>query len=410
MEQAKGNAVSGTTLAQYVHDAVEVERPIRELEGQIEELKHQLDEKTAQIEREIAGERATKKAMLDSSLKHEPKMRPKEVEPSIYQIEQMAIKERAKLIRVGLWIAAAMISPMIGILVFLRMVPHLNSSSEGLGFGLSVIFGPLAVVLIIFGIRFSVAKKKSIDITRRKIRARLDQNNFEIEKENRCTLAGWEKHNKQLAAELENIDELEKTRKQELADGAEKIKELESQLSGLQAGREKFYEAGLIPPDYRTFEHVSGLDAIFRNGRADDMRQALEIYEETLFREEIKQAASRMQGSISAIYINLNSVGRRLDDLKGALAGVSESNRQAAELNKRMLYETQMNRAAAEELRRNSEEAMRYASEAQRAAREEAEKNDKLRRQISDAQWEAREEARKNDELRRKISDHLDDN
>ena len=42
MEQAKGNAVSGTTLAQYVHDAVEVERPIRELEGQIEELKKKL--------------------------------------------------------------------------------------------------------------------------------------------------------------------------------------------------------------------------------------------------------------------------------------------------------------------------------------------------------------------------------
>ncbi len=408
MEQAKGNTVSGTTLAQYVHDAVEVERPICELEGRIWELKKKLADN-----REAAKQAAEKAKVMQSELERSsqnpPKIRAKKEFPKDDAIRELVRAERKNQSSNGFTISVVLIL-VFAISAAVAFCALSASGESGMPGVVGIFIVATISILVAYSIHDKNAYRKAEEIVVQRIQVHLDEEDIDIDEENRCTLADWEKHNKQLAAELENIDELEKTRKQELADGAEKIKELESQLAGLQAGREKFYEAGLIPPDYRTFEHVSGLDAIFRNGRADDMRQALEIYEETLFREEIKQAASRMQSSISAIYINLNSVGRRLDDLKGALAGVSESNRQAAELNKRMLYEAQMNRAAAEELRRNSEEAMRYASEAQRAAREEAEKNDKLRRQISDAQWEAREEARKNDELRRKISDHLDDN
>ena len=62
----------------------------------------------------------------------------------------------------------------------------------------------------------------------------------------------------------------------------------------LHAKKESLYRANIIPPDYRELDCVLMFHQIFRNDLADTMREAVKIYEERVFRQEVIRGIDRI--------------------------------------------------------------------------------------------------------------------
>ncbi len=143
---------------------------------------------------------------------------------------------------------------------------------------------------------------------------------------------------------------------------------LTTQISNLRANRNqiqstlsRFYDIGIIPPDYRYMDCTIMLDQIFRNDLADTMRDAIRIYEERIFRGEVIKGMDRicsMLGNLSAGMIaieqRLNSIDSNVKMMSQDLytfseriaAGQAKQQKATAEL----LEETKMHRYAAEQV------------------------------------------------------------
>ncbi|MBE6664800.1 MAG: hypothetical protein E7603_01085 [Ruminococcaceae bacterium] len=89
--------------------------------------------------------------------------------------------------------------------------------------------------------------------------------------------------------------------------------------------KQELYEFGIIPPDYRMFDCVLQFDQIFRNDLADTMREAVKIYEERVFRNEIVRGIDRIYNMLLSIRDTMYGVGIVLSSIKNEVHLMSQN-------------------------------------------------------------------------------------
>ena len=130
---------------------------------------------------------------------------------------------------------------------------------------------------------------------------------------------------------------------------------------------DRMYVMDVIPPDYRYFDCILVLNQIFRNDLADNMREAVDLYEERVFRGEVLKGVrniysrlEKMNASMSYMVNDLREVQREVGAMDRNMAQISqrisrgEVNRLAA------VREVQSARYAAEAVERSRERCNEY--------------------------------------------------
>lgn len=99
---------------------------------------------------------------------------------------------------------------------------------------------------------------------------------------------------------------------------------LDDRCKVLQIQLEKIYEYNIIPPDYRTLDCVLMLLHIYRNGLADNMRDAINLYETRVFRGELIKGLNNIFDKLEEIADRLGQVGNTLKRIESDISIMSE--------------------------------------------------------------------------------------
>lgn len=78
----------------------------------------------------------------------------------------------------------------------------------------------------------------------------------------------------------------------------------------------ELYDLNIIPPDYRTLDCVLMLHQIFRNGLKDSMAEAVLLYEERVFRQEVIQGLDKIYEMLGTLNASMRAVESRLIEVK----------------------------------------------------------------------------------------------
>ena len=153
---------------------------------------------------------------------------------------------------------------------------------------------------------------------------------------------------------------------------------LQESIQSIHSQKQDLYSIGIIPPDYREMDCVIMLHQIFRNGLKDNMADAILLYEERVYRQEIIRGIEKIYVMLGQLNATMRAIEDRLMDVQHELQMIgSDMSNQLASIQdnqSRMLSEmqdasrTQEAYAAAQE-RWQSEQlaetrASRYAAEA----------------------------------------------
>ena len=84
----------------------------------------------------------------------------------------------------------------------------------------------------------------------------------------------------------------------------------------LHAKKESLYRANIIPPDYRELDCVLMFHQIFRNDLADTMREAVKLYEERVFRQEVIRGIDRIYSMLGRLASSMSSIENRLVQIR----------------------------------------------------------------------------------------------
>ena len=153
---------------------------------------------------------------------------------------------------------------------------------------------------------------------------------------------------------------------------------LKNSIQTLCEKKEDLYSIGIIPPDYRQMDCVIMLHQIFRNGLKDNMADAILLYEERVFRQEIIRGIDKIYKMLGQLKDSMRAIESRLMEVKQELQmiGSDMSNQLAAiaDNQSRLLSEmedaseAQASYAAAQEQWQREQlaetRASRYAAEA----------------------------------------------
>ena len=96
------------------------------------------------------------------------------------------------------------------------------------------------------------------------------------------------------------------------------------QREQLQAQLSKMYNFDIIPVDYRTFDCAIMLLHIFRNGLADNMRDAINLYETRVFRGELVRGMNNIINQLDTLSVKLGQVGHTLNRMQADINIMSE--------------------------------------------------------------------------------------
>lgn len=78
----------------------------------------------------------------------------------------------------------------------------------------------------------------------------------------------------------------------------------------------QLYSLGIVPPDYRTLDSLVMLDSIFRNDLADTMREAVLIYDERVFRNEVLRGIDRIYTMLGQLSSSMRALETRLIEVR----------------------------------------------------------------------------------------------
>ncbi len=134
----------------------------------------------------------------------------------------------------------------------------------------------------------------------------------------------------------------------------EQIGMIRSKRNEIAAKLTELYGFGLIPPDYRQMDCVIMLDQIFRNGLADDMRSAILLYEERVRHGEIIRGLDKIASMLGRLSQGMSAITYRLESINGNVTRMSRDLENYNELllssNNQLLKEMKNNRQATQEL------------------------------------------------------------
>lgn len=137
------------------------------------------------------------------------------------------------------------------------------------------------------------------------------------------------------------------------------ISDLRTKRNQVQSTLSRFYDLGVIPPDYRYMDCAIMLDQIFRNDLADTMRDAIKIYEERVFRGEVIKGMDRICSMLGNLSAGMMAIEQRLSfidsnvkmmsqDLYNFSERIAQGQAKQQKATEDLLKETEMSRYAAE--------------------------------------------------------------
>lgn len=109
---------------------------------------------------------------------------------------------------------------------------------------------------------------------------------------------------------------IQKERKAHAALLDRQIAALQPHIVTLFNQKYELYDLNIIPPDYRTLDCVLMLHQIFRNGLKDNMAEAILLYEERVFRQEVIRGIDKIYEMLGALNASMRAVEERLIDVR----------------------------------------------------------------------------------------------
>lgn len=96
----------------------------------------------------------------------------------------------------------------------------------------------------------------------------------------------------------------------------EQAEVLEQKANQIAEKKMQLYSLGIVPPDYRTLDSLVMLDSIFRNDLADTMREAVLIYDERVFRNEVLRGIDRIYTMLGQLSSSMRALETRLIEVR----------------------------------------------------------------------------------------------
>ncbi len=112
------------------------------------------------------------------------------------------------------------------------------------------------------------------------------------------------------------LSTIEKERKAHRAVLDSQIAALQPHIVTLFNQKYALYDLNIIPPDYRTLDCVLMLHQIFRNGLKDNMAEAVLLYEERVFRQEVIRGIDKIYEMLGDLNASMRAVEERLIDVR----------------------------------------------------------------------------------------------
>ncbi len=94
------------------------------------------------------------------------------------------------------------------------------------------------------------------------------------------------------------------------------IEILDKKILEIYDKKQSLYKANIIPPDYRALDCVIMFHQIFRNDLADTMREAIKIYEERVFRQEVIRGIDRIYQMLGRLSASMSLIENRLVQIR----------------------------------------------------------------------------------------------
>ncbi len=370
------NLPSKDVLGSYVHDAAEMEFDLLTMEKSREELKEKILKERSRNIRQEQGGFVPKKHLEKRALQPE-------VLENTYALK-LPEKDGFKDFGTN-FLSLGFCSVILALIIsFIALLNRESGEITGLGIGLLVVF---AILSLLGQIIYGIAKNSSVESKRAEILAshhneiatkneKIRRDNATVENYNNKTLPrlnaeideenrkGEELHEQQIQAAIAEHECF-------LSMLDEQYRELENAINKARAQREKFYSVNIIPTDYRTIECTFFLDHSFRNDLVDTVRQGIERYELSEYRNSVLgglQTIANSLGNLTGLMLDLgnriNSIQNQVSVMSNDLYNMTERQaRMQSEMddnNRRVLEENRLQRYATESLNRNAEKIVKY--------------------------------------------------
>ena len=330
--------VSKKTVAQFVHDAVEMETAIFTLEKMVEECKKRKKTIISEAEDNLT------KAENNLKIKKDEYSGQKggwweEIQPPTKENIGCGITIFVGFLR---GIAVAFVT---GVILFLVLDVFFNTSMEEINEGITVLFMYGIIALTIIASYILAIRKRNAEY---KNKIKEYEETCKLGKDCARMIADdllqAVNHCKEMVSKA-HIRLTEAEKKGQRIDL--QIKEINSKRKQLQSDLSVFYNYDIIPPDYRYMDCVIILDQIFRNDLADTMREAIKIYEERVFRGSVIRGMDKICSMLGQLSSDMSAISLKLDMINNNVAHMSGD---LERFNQRIASESAKNRAATEEL------------------------------------------------------------
>lgn len=123
-------------------------------------------------------------------------------------------------------------------------------------------------------------------------------------------------------------------------------KNFENQASEIDKIKQKMHRFNVIPEDYRDVGCLLELYKIFKNNLADNMREAITIYETRVFRGEVIKSIKRIGDMIDDLSDDLYDIHRDISNMGNEIQQMRRSQENNAAMQSEMLSEMRATRYA----------------------------------------------------------------
>ena len=409
--------LSKNVLSSYVHDALEMEIGLVTMNKCRKELKEQIKkvkkiDVTADVKKPMINKKITPKREEVPLPKEQPKLKSlleETEEDKIKYIRKFREENRSRYFKAGLF--TFLLFLIIGI-AFVVMLPAVMEETGDAVMGKMLLGMAIIAIGIPILVKIKKANNNKLDDEARytyssEIKRKNDEieaeNNREIararrvyeekckqvEEQNEALLAKYKEDCKKAEEENERLRQLDQQEWDAYSRRCnEKKKEhgrlvamLEKQLSNLDENlitanlrRDKFYSVNIVPIDYRTIPVLLYLDHSFRNDLVDTVRQGIDRYELSEYRNAVLKGLDNISARLDNLSGLMLDLGKRLDHINVQVSMMGNdlynmAERQAKmqdEMNEnsfRALEESRLQRYATEALNRTEEKILEYCKD-----------------------------------------------
>lgn len=329
-----GNPIEKRTIAQFVHDAVEMETAIFTLDKLEQDIKTKKQDLLTNAEKEI--QKATQYVNQYKIEYNNTKQEFEKIKSKKYYDNDFPWG-RFVLFSFLFFIALLPILPFV-----VALIGHAGGKIAFISLNVAVIIwiGSAIIIAIIISYIFTYkTNQKDNEAARSAHQAQLTEAENAY---NRATY-NYQGNLSRLRSANENYDIAQKKE----AMYEEQLLSLNDTRAKIKGNLRSFYNYNLIPLDYRYLDCVVMLDQIFRNDLADTMREAIKIYEERVFRGSVIRGMDKICSMLGKLSSDMSEISLKLDMINNNVAHMSGD---LERFNQRIAAESAKNRAATEEL------------------------------------------------------------